>query len=123
MRKSREILRLKYALGLSNRQIAASLHLSHTRTEDPLLRLVPTSPALLESGGCHVFTWPIPPSPAQSDAHGIAMPASKTAIALLEFGRLLDKQDLVVACQIIFGIGAALCHLIRHWLGRDPGDR
>ncbi len=30
MRKTREILRLKYELGLSNRQIAASLHLSHT---------------------------------------------------------------------------------------------
>lgn len=30
MRKTREILRLKYELGLSNRQIAAGLHLSHT---------------------------------------------------------------------------------------------
>ena len=29
MRKTREILRLKHELGLSNRQIAASLHLSH----------------------------------------------------------------------------------------------
>ena len=30
MRKTKEILRLKYELGLTNRQIAASLNLSHT---------------------------------------------------------------------------------------------
>ena len=29
MRKAREILRLKHALGLTNRQIGASLHMSH----------------------------------------------------------------------------------------------
>ncbi len=30
MRKTKEILRLKHELGLTNRQIAASLNLSHT---------------------------------------------------------------------------------------------
>src|SRR3989442_11912579 len=38
MRKTREILRLKYELGLSNRQIAASLHLSHVCVANYLQR-------------------------------------------------------------------------------------
>ncbi len=36
MRKTRDILRLKHELGLSNRQVAASLHMSHVCVADYL---------------------------------------------------------------------------------------
>jgi transposase len=49
MRKTREILRLKHELGLSNRQIAASLHLSHVCVAN-----------YLERASQAGLTWPLP---------------------------------------------------------------
>jgi transposase len=49
MRKTREILRLKYAVGLSNRQIARSCGLTH-----------PTVAHYLERAAQAGFTWPLP---------------------------------------------------------------
>lgn len=49
MRKAREILRLKHELGLSNRKIAASLHLSHVCVANYLERA--------QQAG---LTWPLP---------------------------------------------------------------
>ena len=50
MRKAREILRLKYELGLANRQIGASLHMSHVSVGKYLQRA--------EEGG---VKWPLAP--------------------------------------------------------------
>ena len=51
MRKAREILRLKHELGLTNRQIGASLHLSHVSVGKYLQRAG-------EAG----VAWPVPPT-------------------------------------------------------------
>jgi transposase len=51
MRKTKEVLRLKHELGLSNRQIATSLHLSHVSVANYLQRAS-------QAG----LTWPLPDS-------------------------------------------------------------
>mgnify|MGYP001278010784 CR=1 FL=1 len=70
MRKAREILRLKHELGLTNRQIGASLHLSH----------VSVSKYLQRAGEAGVV-WPVPPTVSD----GVKFPPFLTPVSKQRF--------------------------------------
>ena len=56
MRKTREILRLKFEVGLDNRQIARSCNIPHSTVANYLRRA--------EAGG---FAWPLSPEISETD--------------------------------------------------------
>ena len=56
VRRIKEILRLKFELGLDNRQIARSCNIPHSTVANYLSRA--------EAGG---FAWPLPPEISEAD--------------------------------------------------------
>ena len=67
MRKTKEILRLKHELGLSNRQIAASLHLSHVCVAQYLQRA--------QQAG---LAWPLPESIGEDQLRDLLLASAST---------------------------------------------
>ena len=92
MRKTKEILRLKHELGLSNRQIAASVHLSHVCVANYLQRAS-------QAG----LTWPLPDSITEDQLRDLLFASEKPATeakrslpSMAELHRQLRRKGLTL---------------------------